>query len=425
MKWIGLVWLLLVMPGYVAAQDSTNRVVLGTEYRPGMRPGLVVLPTGPALDSVRAILERDLDYSDRFELISLRRDAGDPAPADSVNYKLYETLGATFALQVQVAGSNVVVRLHHVGQGQVRVEETRPLDLSGVGESRMAVHRLADEIVRWGTGTQGIAATRILFVANGRIYRVDSDGAGVVPMTPAGRTALSPAWAPDGSAMVYVELQENGWSIFLERFATGTRSLLPSTGTQTNITPVFSPEGRYVVFAQSGEAGTNLFRVNVAELCCVERLTAGPFADNLSPAYSPEGRRLAFVSTRAGAPQIYEMAADGTQQELLVPFDYGATGSSNAPDWSPDGAYVAFHRETQRTPQVWVYDVGRRVSRQLTSSGRNEDPSWGPDGRHIVFVSDRAGVGQLFVMDFDTGRIRQIRTPGPARLPAWSRSLTR
>src|SRR2546430_12419902 len=44
---------------------------------------------------------------------------------------------------------------------------------------------------------------------------------------------------------------------------------------------------------------------------------------------------------RSGLPQIYVMAADGTDQQLFAPFDYGATGSSNAPEWSPDGQAVA------------------------------------------------------------------------------------
>ena len=36
---------------------------------PGNRPGLVVLP-GAGLDSVRAMVRRDLDYTDRFEMIT-------------------------------------------------------------------------------------------------------------------------------------------------------------------------------------------------------------------------------------------------------------------------------------------------------------------------------------------------------------------
>ncbi len=119
------------------------------------------------------------------------------------------------------------------------------------------------------------------------------------------------------------------------------------------------------------------------------------------------------------------MAADGTDQELLVPFDFGTTGNSNGPEWSPDGTRLVFHREVDRAPQVWTFELASRRLVQKTSLGRNEDPSWAPDGRHVVFVSDRAGRRQLFVLDLETGRVRQLRTPGTARLPAWSRPLTR
>ncbi len=416
----------MITSGYASlvAQDTTatpDRVVLGTEYRPGMRPGLVILPA-PRLDSIRTILERDLDYSDRFEVIPIRIDSLTTV-VDSINYALYQTLGASYVLELRDGPLGVTIRLHDLDRKQVRVEVTRPLDRTGAGDHRMPIHRLADEVVRWGTGAPGYASSRILFVAGGRIFQVDSDGYGLTPLTRSAGLALSPAWSPDATQYAYVQLHDDGWAIRLHRFATGSEVTLPSTASETNITPTFSPDGRFVVFAKSGEQGTNLFRVNVAELCCVERLTSGPFADNLSPAYSPDGRRIAFVSTRAGGQQIYVMSSDGTQQELLVPFDFGETGSSNAPEWSPDGATLAFHRETARVPQVWIYDLVRGEARQLTSSGRNEDPSWAPDGRHVVFVSDRTGRGQLHVIDLDTFRVRQIPTRGVARLPGWSRDL--
>src|SRR5207244_11792420 len=62
-------------PDRLTAQDTSaidRGVRIGIVYRPGVRPGVVVLPgRAPALDSVRAIVARDLDYSDRFELITL------------------------------------------------------------------------------------------------------------------------------------------------------------------------------------------------------------------------------------------------------------------------------------------------------------------------------------------------------------------
>src|SRR5213075_586490 len=157
--------------------------------------------------------------------------------------------------------------------------------------------------------------------------------------------------------------------------------------------------------------------------CCVRRLTVGRFSDNLSPTFSPGGRRSAVVSTRPGLPQIYEMAADGTDQQLLAPFDYGVTGSSNAPEWSPDGQAVAFHRDVAGTVQGVVLDVRTRAGRQLTAVGRNEDPTWAPDSRHMAFVSDRSGYRQLWIIDLETGRIRPLLQQSGARLPAWSPRL--
>jgi TolB protein len=132
---------------------------------------------------------------------------------------------------------------------------------------------------------------------------------------------------------------------------------------------------------------------------------------------------VAFVSTRAGPPQIYVMGVDGTDQELLASFDFGSTGPSNAPEWSPDGASVVFHREVSRSPQIFILDVASQRVKQLTSVGRNEDPTWAPDGRHVAFVSDRTGRRQIWIVDTETGRVRQLNTAGAARLPSWSRRL--
>jgi TolB protein len=416
-----------------AAQDTTRvneGVRVGVEYQPGVRPGLVVLP-GSGLDSARAIVRRDLDYSDRFEMIVLA-DAPDGASAGrggaeagGVNYGIYKALGAQFGVELLQAPGGLTARLHDLNAAQVRNQQTFPLPPDSDPSARLELHRVADEIARWATGTAGAAASRLLFVSGGRIYRMDSDGEAITPLTPAGQTALSPAWSPDGQRFAFTQLGAGRGGVAVQPLLGGALLPVPGTATGLNITPAFSPDGRLLAYAHSDETGTDIFLANVADRCCAQRLTVGRYADNLSPTFSPDGRRIAFVSTRAGPPQIYVMAADGTDQELLAPFDFGATGSSNAPEWSPDGANVVFHREVAGSPQLFLVDVAGRRVRQLTSSGRNEDPTWGPDGRHITFVSDRSGNRQLWVIDVETGRVRQLRTPGAARLPAWSRRLSR
>ena len=440
-----------------AAQDTSNidrGVRIGIIYRPGVRPGLVLLPRsggGMSLDSVRAMVARDLDYSDRFEVITLpggdsirlatsgsapaphpsapprgqaRPATGGGAQAAGLNYPLYQALGADFALDVTAAGDTTVATLHDVAAASIRRSVRASLPPPGDPDFRQAVHRLADQALQAALGTPGIGATRILFVRDGKVYQIDQDGADMKLVSSTDRQAMSPAWGADGRRFAYMEFQAGkGW-LFLQDMATGKRTPVSTTGSALDFTPAFSPDGQSIAFSRATEEGTDLYTINIKNNCCLRRLTVGRFSDNLSPTFSPDGQRIAFVSTRPGLPQIYVMAADGTDQQLFAPFDYGVTGSSNAPEWSPDGQSVAFHRDVAGTLQVFVLDVRMRTVRQLTSVGRNEDPTWAPDSRHLAFVSDRSGYRQLWIIDLDTGRIRPLLQQSGARLPAWSPRLS-
>jgi TolB protein len=439
------------------AQDTSvidRGVRIGIIYRPGVRPGLVMLPrTGMGLDSVRAIISRDLDYSDRFEVITLpggdsirlatsstpprgtgaaggtRRTgtgtaATGGAQAGTLNYPLYQALGADFALDITAAGDTTVATLHDIAAAGIRRAVRAKLPRLGDPDFRQAVHRLADQTLQAALGTPGIAATRVLFVREGKVYQIDQDGADQKLVSSTDRQAMSPAWGADGRHFAYMEFQAGkGW-LYLQEMGAGKRIPVSTTGSALDFTPAFSPDGQTLAFSRATEEGTDLYTINIKNNCCLRRLTVGRFSDNLSPTFSPDGQRIGFVSTRPGLPQIYVMAADGTDQQLFAPFDYGVTGSSNAPEWSPDGQSVAFHRDVAGTLQVFVLDVRTRTVRQLTSVGRNEDPTWAPDSRHLAFVSDRSGYRQLWIIDLDTGRIRPLLQQSGARLPAWSPRLS-
>ena len=443
---IVLLLLALSPPAGVLAQDPVEQGVrVGITYTPGMRPGMLVLggPVRERLDSARAILRRDLEFSDRFEMIYL--PGGDSlilglGPVESpdegqstgtatsvfVNYSLYAALGADYAVSIlEEFDSTLSVNLYDVGGEAIRtsvvVSELDPT----TAEFRMAVHRASDAAVRAATGEPGYAASQIAFVSNGRLYTVHSDGAKTTAISPAGVEAFSPAWGPEGGTLAYTELDGKGWgSIVLRDVETGARRAIEPTQQYANYGPDFSPDGRTIAFSRSWDEGTDIFSYNLAQDCCLQRLTVGRLSDNLSPAYSPDGRRIAFESTRVGLAQVYVMAADGTDQELFAPYDYGVTGDSHSPSWSPDGLNLAFHRTVASSPQIFVMDARSRSVRQLTSAGRNEDPTWAPDGRHLAFKSTRTGGVQIWVMDIETGRIRQLTRIGQTRMPSWSRHMT-
>ena len=190
MKRLYVLLALLLAAGPLAAQDTTQfreGVRVGVDYVPGTRPGLVVLP-GPGLDSVRAMVRRDLDYSDRFEMIQVDDAPPGDAGTGPVNYGIYKTLGAQLAVELVEAAGGVTARLHDLTASKVRNQQTVGLPGGTDAGYRLQVHQLADELTRWASGTPGVAATRFLFVSGGRVYQVDSDGSNLLPLTPDGVT---------------------------------------------------------------------------------------------------------------------------------------------------------------------------------------------------------------------------------------------
>lgn len=421
--------------GPLAAQGPVDQGVrIGITYAPGTRPGMLVLggTRGTVSDSVRAILSRDLDFSDQFEMIylpggdslAIGGSGGDADTENFVNYQLYTALGAHYAVSItERPDSGLNIDLYDV-RGEVLVLSAR-LETAGFEETefRQDVHRMSDEVVRVAAGAVGSAATRLLWVRSGELRVVDSDAHGDKGLRTAGKV-YSPAWHPNATDYAYIEFPGSS-TIHLGTLDSGDLRTITDGLDGQDFAPVFGPQGSMMVFSRAAGDGTDLYSYDLIGGCCLQRLTVGRFSDNLSPTFSPDGRRLAYVSTRSGLPQIYVMAADGTGQELFAPFDYGVTGGSYAPEWSPDGLNLAFHRDVAGSPQVFIMDVATRTVRQLTSAGRNEDPTWAPDSRHLAFVSSRTGSSQIWVIDLDTGRTRQVTRGGRAKLPAWSRLLTR
>ena len=407
-----------------AAQDTTRTgVSVRLSYTAGTKPGLIVLPVnGPAGDSVRAILERDFEYGDRITVVT-GSAADSPVSGGRINYQLAQKLGAAAIVQATVTPAGALhVAVHDVARSAVLSVRDFPLAGAAPGPQwRMSVHQAADEVERWVTGVRGIAATRILFVRDRRVWMVDSDGENASAVTDRG--ALSPSWHPSGRAFVYSTLTDRGEQQIVARELGGGTRVLASGGV-INITPTISPDGGSVVYAHGAEAGVDLHSVPWGG-GSPRRVTIGRGTLNTSPTFSPDGGRVAFTSGRSGHPEVYITDADGTSTDLLTSFDFGDQNYRSSPDWSPDGRLVAFQSRVGGEFQVHTISLRERAVRRLTSEGRNEDPAWAPDSRHVVVSSTRTGTQQLFIVDAETGRARQLtRGGGGARMPAWSPSAS-
>ncbi len=413
---------LLLVAAPLVAQDTTTRGVrIGLTYDPGTKPGVVVLPgRGVSADSIRAILQRDLDFGDRVNVIVLDpAAASDALRASAPAWPVLAKLGAAAAVQVTPTPTGLHLAVYDVAKQVTALVKDYPAPaMTEMRAWRAAVHELSDDLEESLTGTRGIARTRVLFERGRRMWMVDSDGEHVVPATDVG-TPLVGSWHPNGTMIAYSTYLPA--AIVVLDLQTGRTRTLASGG-GIYISPVFSPDGATVVYAHGVDDGTDIYSSPLTG-GGQRKLSVGRGSDNVTPSFSPDGQRIAFMSQRAGHPELWTMDADGTNPETLT-LDFGENVYRANPDWSPDGQRLAFQSQFGSTFQVMTISLRDKSMKQLTSDGRNEEPSWAPDGRHLAFSSNRSGVKQLWVLDVETGRTRQLTRGAPARNAAWSPRLS-
>ena len=136
---------------------------------------------------------------------------------------------------------------------------------------------------------------------------------------------------------------------------------------------------------------------------------------------------------QAGVNGIYLVRPDGTDPHALLP---DAKYGIYHPDWSPDGAQIAFDAETDGGNEIWVVNADGTNAAVIVprspdcaiSCGEVALPAWSPDGSKIAFVRYKLGASGLEaavieVQDVASGDRRVLfRAPSKTALdyPRWS-----
>jgi TolB protein len=391
---------------------------------PAFRPANLGGELAAAGGELEATIRADLDVSgyfeiqgaDAFKLTPLSGDVERDLPAYRGQGAEIVLLGDTRAEEDKLVFEG---RLFDVGSGKAIIAK-RYRGKTTV--TRRMAHTFADEVVRYLTGSPGIAMSGIAFTSDrtgeGRkeIFIMDYDGHNQRRITNHHSTSMSPAWSPNGDAIAYTSFLHGPPGLYIADLASGRKRGLVTSGS-LNISPSFSPDGSQIAFSRSIEGNVEIFTCD-RNGGSLRRLTNSPAIDT-NPAWSPKGNQIAFTSSRAGNPHIYLMDAEGSNQRRLT---FDGTYNDGAA-WSPDGTRIAYTSRRDGVFQIAVLNVESLDSRVLTGgSGENESPSFSPDGRKIVFTSRRGGSKQLYVMDAaDGGNVRQLTDAGNNDLADWSR----
>ena len=422
----------------VAQAQDTTRVPTGVEligrYNVSKRPLVVVRRTegtdATVAQQVTSIVQRDLQYSDRFEM----GEVPEQLATGAVDYRAWNSLNVWFLIAPVLTpsgdGYQLRVDIHDIVYGTLKGSSVHQLPAVNAAGFRMAVHAASDEVVRLLTGQPGIAATRIAYSRRAgsgyEIMLVDYDGENLERLLASSGMIYSPTWSPDGRKLAYGVRAASGKVELHERDMATGRVRVISARPEFSYAPAYSPDGRKLAFSVS--VGSLLAEINeydLANSCCIKRLSRSSRND-LSPSYSPDGGRIAFNSDRLGQLHIYVMPAGGGEATLISPYNYGEPGYYAAPDWSPTSDEIVFAGRSRGEYQIMIARASRPgVAQQLTSSGRNEDPSWAPDGRHIVFSGVGRGGSGLYVIDSQSGTIRRVVAGSRLQMADWSPVLMR
>ena len=141
-----------------------------------------------------------------------------------------------------------------------------------------------------------------------------------------------PTWIADGSGLVYCAGDDRFAELFEMASDGSVRQLTylggvasdPSVSTdgslvafEATILPGHDPQV-YVIAREGPRGRTVIVGSAVIELEGVRATQLTSEGANLDPAFTPDDQRIGFTSDRTGVPQLWSMAADGSDQRQLL-----------------------------------------------------------------------------------------------------------
>ena len=233
-------------------------------------------------------------------------------------------------------------------------------------------------------------------------------------LTTFNRRTTSPAWTPDGKAILFVRVEKGGkhslWRINLS----DSKRIEPlAVATDNSSTMAISRAGDKIIYNRDS-INVNIWgiefdsRRNDREAQLRPWITSTATADN--PQFSPDGRQIAYQSPRSGALEIWLCDRDGSNARQLT--NSGAIGSA-FPRWSPDGTQIVFQSRPKGVANLFVVNATGGIPRPLTADTANDvTPSWSRDGKWIYFTSRRSGVPLIWKLPAGGGTAVQVSKHG-------------
>ena len=220
-----------------------------------------------------------------------------------------------------------------------------------------------------------------------RMYKINADGSNKQQFGPQGPGYPSlPTLSSDGKTAIFSDLR----NVYRLNMADQTTQKLTDADGVRHFGPQFSPDGSQIVYDEMNNEGF----IHLMNADGSGKTALG--VNGARPAFSPDGQTIVYHAKVDGVQQVMLMKTDGTPLKRLT----DGKGDSYDPSYSPDGRFVLFFREVEKdVNEAFEVEVASGQERQLTFMGKQV---WGidysPNGQTLVFAAEDWFGSNLYLM---------------------------
>lgn len=399
------------------------------------------------LDQLEAVMKFDLDHNGTTQVlphIKSRDLLVDTGSLDDLgSSEDWQAQNIYYVVKIWAKNKSLFVRVLSVNSNSIKSIDALPLS-GDLNKDRRQMHVLADTIHKALFGTDGIAATRIVYTLKTKsgdnsndwlsdIWESDYDGANARKISQADSGyCVTPVYIPPkaghvSASIIYVSYKNGQPKIYIAALKDGIGRRF-SYLKANQLMPTISRDRSKVAFISDITGNPDLFlqdfQVDSGAVGKPRQIYTTHQATQGTPTFSPDGQQIAFVSNKDGSPRIYVMeipAPETKLKDIKARLISKANRESSAPCWSPDGTKIAYCAKNGSDRQIWIYDFERDEERQITQGpGNKENPSWAPNSLHVIYNSSNANDCDLFFVNLNQPVATKITSgDGEKRFPSW------